>query len=391
MKLAAAQAAWEAARLWVFGVPRLPERPVERVLVLGYAAIGDLLFFMPVLAAMRTRWPKARIVWVANSYPTTQEYLPATGLVDDIWLHDWEGGGGRRQINRRVAAGRFDLAVLTLSSPAHYFAQGLKTIPLRAGHLCRLSAVAGAWGRLKRGLVTGEFARRALLNRVAWAGDEAEHALSRNLRLLEALGVSRPKDLKPPMPIPQAARDKAKELLPGDSPWVGVHLGASGGAYGKMWAPERFGALCRELAGRWRARFVLVGAATERESARAACREYPQFLDLVGATSLWETFAVIERCRFFISSDTGLAKAAMALGVRAATVWGPSDPAEYGSAWEADVLDIRTGISCSPCSRMGMPRLGVLNYLSCGHHDCLARLDIAAAREAIFDRFGEVL
>lgn len=395
MKLAAARAAWEAARLWLAGAPRLKERPVERVLVLGYAAIGDLLFFLPVLEALRRRWPKARLVWLANDYPTTRELLPATGLCDEVWLHDWEGpasAGGRAAINRRAAEGRFDLAVLTLSSPAHHFAEALRTIPVVAGHLRRPAARAPWWGRLKRALVTGEAARRALVNRAAWTGDEPEHALARNLKLLDALGLPRPAEARPRVPLADAHRAKARELLPGDGPWVGVHLGAPGGAYRKMWAPERFGALCRELSERWRARFALIGGAEERESAREACREYSGFVDLVGATGLLETFALIERCALFLSNDTGLAKAAMALGARTATLWGPSDPAEYGAAWEPEKhLDIRTGIACSPCSRMGMPRQGVLNYLSCGHHDCLMKLETAFARDALISKYGEAL
>lgn len=365
---------------------------MERILFLGYAAIGDLLFFMPVLAALRARFPKARIVWLANAYPTTKEYLPATGLVDDIWLHDWEGAGDRRAINGRIIEAGFDLAVLTLSAPAQYFAEGLKTVPLRAGHLRRLPAAGGAWGRLKRGLVTGEFARRALINRAVWVGEEAEHAQARNLRLLDALRVARPADTRPPLPLDGAPRAKARELLAGEGPWVGVHLGAPGGAYRKMWAPERFGRLCRELSSRWRARFVLIGGASERESARAACREFPQFLDLVGTTGLLETFAVIESCALLLSNDTGLAKAAMALGVRTATLWGPSDPAEYGAVWESEKhLDIRTGIACSPCSRMGMPKLGAMTYLTCGHHDCLEKLEVQAARQALLEKYGDTL
>src|SRR5206468_11324338 len=141
-----------------------------------------------------------------------------------------------------------------------------------------------------------------------------------------------------------------------------------------------------------KARFVLVGSSEEAESVAAAKREFAGFVDLTGKLSLLETFAVIGRCSLFLASDTGLAKAAMALGVPTATWWGPSDPREYGVAWDEEKhLDILTGIWCSPCSRMGMPRLSGLNYLNCGGRDCLAKLDADFAARQLRGKYKELL
>lgn len=380
-----------AFKEWRGGEPR--ERAIEKILVIGYAAIGDLLFFLPVLQALREKYPKARIVWLANAYPTTDELLPATGLVDEIWRHDWEGPRATAEqggINVRIAETEFDLAVLTLSSPAHYFQYGLASIPVRAGHLRRAPA-GPVWSRLKRQLVIGEPARRLLLNRTVWAGRETEHALSRNLRLLEPLGIEAPFDPRPRIPLSPQQKAKAEQLMPG-GPWIGVHLAVPLGQYKKTWAPERFGELCSRLARGSDAKFVLVGGKDERAAADAALAAFPGFVDLTGKLSLLETFAAIARCSLFLSSDTGMAKAAMAQGVPTATWWGPSDTREYGVVWDPQKhLDIRTGIWCSPCSAMGMPRLGEISYLNCGHHDCLAKLDVDASLSQLRRRYPELL
>lgn len=373
--------------------------------MLGYAAIGDLLFFLPVLEALRRAYPKARIVFLANRYAATEELLAATGLADETWYFDWEGPeGASRQaaINRRIHEAGFDLALLTLASPAHYFQWGLRDVPLRCGHrrefAPELSGWTWAWRRLKRGLITGEFARRALLNRAAWiSGLVSEHALTRNLRLLEALGIASPAPApKPSLPLSDGHRKRARELLGPDSgpPRVGVHLGAPNNQYHKMWAPERFAQLCRGLAQASPARFVLVGSADEAPSARAFLAVFPEILSLVGRLALLETFAVIERCDLFLSNDTGLAKAAMALGRPTASLLGPSDPEEVGIVWDREKhLEIRTGISCSPCARLGMARegAGVINYATCGHHDCLRRLEVEFASHAIRARYAAIL
>lgn len=356
----------------------------KRILFLGYAAIGDLIFLLPVLETLRAKFPKAKITFLANPYPTTRELIPATGLVDDVWLVDWEGAGGvaeRGAINGKIAAAGFDWAILSVSAPAHYFAHGLRSIPVRAGH--RRPLEGNLFQRLKRGWVTGEYVRRRLLTHSAELAEG--HALGRNLQLLAMLEIEPPKDARPRLPIGEKDRAKVKALL-GDKtgPRIVVHLGAPNNQYGKMWAPERFGELCAQA----KAQCVLIGSVDERPSAALALIAFPGFKNVVGETGLLESFAAIETCDLFLSSDTGLAKAAMCLGVPAATIYGPSDPAEYGVIWEPEKhLEIRTGISCSPCSRLGMARPGRLNYSDCGHHDCLVKLDAAFARARLAAKF----
>lgn len=379
-------------RLWRGEKPPPPGAgplSVQRILILGYAAIGDLIFLLPVLELLRKHYPEAKITFIANRYPTSEELLPATGLVDDIWFVEWEGPQAlwaRAAVNRRIREARFDLALLSLSSPAHYFQKGLASVPRRIGH-CR------PWPGFRRALITGEVARRALLNGVAWVSPQPEHALKRNLRLLTPLGIAGPASWpKPKLPLTENQRAFAQARLGPKTveKLIAVHVGAPNNQYGKMWEPARFGELCARLAKRRRARFVLVGGMGEKAAAQQARNAFPEMLSLAGECSLLETFAVIEKCDLFLGNDTGLAKAAMLLGVPTATWWGPSDPAEYGVIWDPEKhLDIRTGIGCSPCSRMGMPNQGVLNYTFCGHHDCLKKLDVDFALAALLEKYEQ--
>jgi ADP-heptose:LPS heptosyltransferase len=386
------------ARLRLSRLPEPSGEPPRKVLVLGYAAIGDFLMFQPVLEALRRGLPKARLVFLANPSPVTEELLPASRLVDEVWLHDWEGPKAARTqaaINARVAEYGFDAAVLTLSSPAHYFQKGLSRIPLRAGHL-RPAAGGSLAARARRALVTGEPARRALLNRPAPIGAEPEYALRRNLRLLGAFGLKVPAELpRPALPIPPADRAWAeRELaaLPMGRKKVGLHLGPPGNQYFKMWDPARFGALCARLAERHAVEFVVVGDASDAESLRRARAAHPLPHSWIGRASLLRSFALIERCALFLSNDTGPAKAAAALGVPTATLMGPTEAREVGAPWDRERhLEIDTGIACRPCVSLGMAKTGQLNYLGCGHHDCLGKLEVEAALSAIERRFGPLL
>jgi ADP-heptose:LPS heptosyltransferase len=339
-----------------------------------------MIFFMPALEGLRRRWPQARIIWLSDREELVDELLPAAGLCDEIWFREWEDPPAERaaEIRRRVEGFGFDLVVMSLPSPVHDYQGAIRDIPVRVGHCRELGASVQGWmGRLRRGLVIGEFARRAVLNRPVWIRSAPEHGVARNLRLLTALGVPVFPELRPRLPIGEAHRRRAAELLEGQAP-IGVHLGPPKSYNCRHWAPERYAELCAKLAACGAGPFALIGGPQEAESAARASRVFPGFISLVGRLSLLETFAAIERCRLFICSDTGPGKAAMALGVPTVTVWGPSDPLEAGAFWEPEKhLDLRTGIWCSPCVSMGMAKEGpgVLNYSNCGHHDCLQKLD----------------
>ena len=395
-RLSRALTLFESGRLLLrrrLGREAAPAREPERILVLGYNAIGDFIFFLPVLEGLRRRWPQARLVCLADGAIIGEGLLPGTGLCDEVWSREWESPppGRREETARRIREYGFDLVLMSLAAPAHDYQGAIADIPVRVGH-CRdlAAAVGGPLERLKRGIVVGEFARRAVLNRPV-PMDLGEHAAARNLRLLEAVGVPISPQKRPALPISDAHRRRAEELMGGARP-IGVHLGPPHSYNHRHWAPQRYAELCAQLSAAGAGPFYLIGGPGEASSVEAAMRAFPGFVPVVGKLSLLETFAAIERCRLFIASDTGPAKAAMALGTPTVTVWGPSDPKEAGIFWEPEKhLDIRTGIACSPCVTCGMSREGVLNYRTCGHHDCLGRLEAGAVFSAMQAKYPALL
>lgn len=397
------------ARLFSDETPRA--WPPRRLLVVGYAAIGDLLFFLPALRLAREGFPGVHITFVSDRYAGSTELLPALGLVDEFWSYehsDLAKRAARRAIERRIREGRFDAALVSQASPLLAFAAGLLSIPVRVGHCRPLDLPRGgwsplyhAWRTLRRGATTGEYERRLALNRKVWVDADGEHAVSRSLRLAAALGLKLPatRDCRPPLPADPAAEARAAARLP-DAPGrvtVGLHVGSPHSAYHKIWPAERWGEACRLLAARHPVRFALLGGPAETVLAeRFASTFGGEFVDLTGTASILETFALLRRCRLVLACDTGVAKAAMALDIPTATVWGPSAPSDVGgSAWSADKhLDIRIDdLPCSPCARLGLPQEGggVLNYSNCGHHDCLARMEPAMVAAAVSSRYADLL
>ena len=382
------------------------EAAAKRILVLGYAAVGDCLFLLPALSALRAAFPDAKITFVADRYGVTEELLPTSGLADEVWLYEHAELaqlGFRRDIFRRIRAARFDAVVVSHATPLRAFAQPILKIPLRVGQCRPLKAPHAGWSwprytlwRLKRGIISGEFERRLALNRPVWLEEGKEHAVRRNLRLIEALGgeeaarealANRPE-------IPERASDRAfaeRVLAPcSGRRIVGLHLGTAESAqdpYKKIWPAAKWARVCKELLRSQPCSFVVFGGPSEAESLGLFRSVFTEpFIDLVGRASLMETLATIRRCQAFLGCDTGPAKAAMALGVPTFSVWGPSSRIDNGVFWDPELhREVQLDLPCSPCIQMALPSegSGVINFNSCGHRDCLSRMTPEIVLEAL--------
>ena len=251
-------------------------------------------------------------------------------------------------------------------------------IPIRVGHLRRIEAPHADWTgaryalwRLKRGVVTSEFERRWALNRTVWADTAEAHSVILHLRLLELLGleIPKPSDWRSRIPEPESASAFAERTLPPrkDLRTIALHLGSPRSQYAKIWPARRWSVVCQKLAQRSPLRVVLVGGEDEQEEARMfQVRFTGTTIDIVGRAKLLETLAVIRRSDLFLSSDTGLSKAAMALGTPTAAVWGPSDRPGWGIPWDKErhLEFFLSDLPCSPCVKMGLPNegSGVINF-----------------------------
>lgn len=385
------------------GAAAAPAAPkLERVFFLGYAAVGDLIFTLPALKALRQGLPKARIVFAGDRDPGAVELMPATGLVDEVWTFthpELATEAVREDIRSRVLKERFDAVIVNQATPLRPFARALLPIPLRVGHLRRLES-GDAWADLKRGLATSEYERRWVLNKTIVLSEKlGPHTVARHLQLIDLLGLKTPEAAlsRPELPLPAAAAAFAEKNLPAapQTKTIGVHLGSPRSQYDKIWPAERWGAVCRQLSEKLACRMVLIGGPDEvGEVPRFSSAFAGGFVDLVGKAGLLESFAAIARCDLFLSSDTGLSKAAMALRVPTVSVWGPISPRDVGIIWDKERhAEVSLKVACSPCVFMalGADGPGVINFSNCGHHRCLQDLGPELVVETILARHGDKL
>jgi heptosyltransferase-2 len=326
---------------------------VERLLVIRYSALGDVVLATSVLEPLRRAFPGACIEWVTSAaVAPLLEGLPELAAVHRLG----PGGEGPGALAARLR-GRFDLA-----------------IDLQEKVKSRWLAMAAAHRRLYFHRRTVRQALWALLGRDRPVG--RAHATRLYAEALAPLGVEGPGPLR--IAIPALARERARQLLSGARrPLVGVAPGASWAT--KRWAPERFAAVADALheAGHGLVLVAGPGDAVPAAAFRAALRA-PLQADLTDLP-VESMAAALGELRLLLSCDSGPVHLAAAQGIASLVLFGPTSAVRWGPPPPGRALSL--GLVCQPCSNHGGERCPL------GHHDCLVKLPVervlASARELL--------
>jgi lipopolysaccharide heptosyltransferase I len=284
--------------------PRTPlaEYEARRIALLKPSALGDIVHSLPVLTALRQRYPRAHITWVVNrgyepllrGHPDLDETLP------------FDRGAARSgpllgalkfaRFLSRLRARRFDL-VIDL--------QGL----------FRSAVMVLATGAERRvGLSSArEGATWFYTDVVPVADYNALHAVERYWLLAEALGAGA-SPVRFRVPLTEPARRWAAGLLRDCSrPWLVFAVGSRW--LTKRWPPAHFAELARRAQREFGGTVLFIGGGDEAELARqTAALLNGASRDLTGATSLPQLAALLGLADAVVANDTGPLHLAAALG-----------------------------------------------------------------------------
>ncbi len=281
--------------------PPLHELEPQRIGLIKPSALGDIVHTLPVLTALRRRFPSAHITWVVNrSYePLLQghPHLDATLPFDRgaVRRGFWSGFRTFTGFLGTLRRQRFDL-VLDL--------QGL----FRTG---LMAAASGAKRRVGLGTAR-EGATWFYTDCVPVPDFHATHAVDRYRLVAEALGACGPWDAQVPLRA-DACLWADDVLLKLPRPWIAVGPGSRW--LTKRWPPEHFAELARRALERFGGSVILVGTPDEVPlSAEVRHRLVGPALDLTGKTSLAQLAALLARVEVMTANDTGPLHLAAALG-----------------------------------------------------------------------------
>ncbi|MFQ5504515.1 MAG: glycosyltransferase family 9 protein [Planctomycetota bacterium] len=352
-----------------------------RYLFLRLSALGDVIFALEALHALKQQIPEARVDWAVEDrarellegHPLLERVLvyPRKELVQSV-LRPWRWPAALRALTRFVRelrAVRYD-AVLdlhgNLKSALHMlFSRGLSKYAFRPPRAKELSHLVA--------------------NRLVSLGGEPLHRAEQGRRMIAELlgkdGKELPPGEGPLLPPRSPEREKAGDFLASASvrgPTIVLAPGSSSFARFKRWPVEQFRELARRLEGRGHRVIVCTGPGEEALAEAIGAASGNRSLWLDGARQgLGVTLEVLRRAAVVVAADSGPLHMAQAVGTRAVALFGPKDPSIYGPRLEGSIV-LRHPMPCMPCGERG-----------CGAPLCVQAIAVEEVEAAIHKILSE--
>jgi ADP-heptose:LPS heptosyltransferase len=277
-----------------------PVSDVGKIAVLRANAIGNFIFALPALEALRTAYPRAEIVLLATDWHA--EFLVGRPSPID------------RVIPVTASTGvRVDLPIPTDPTPLARFFETMRSerfdiaVQIHGGGRYSNPFVDALGARLTVGLRTPD---AAPLDR--WM--PYIYFQSEVLRYLEVVGLigAPPVTLLPRIALTAADRSEAERAMPSTGRVAVLHPGA--GDPRRRWPPAHFAAVGDALAGAG-AQVAVVGAPGERAlvAAVVSAMAHPA-VDLCGQLSLGGLAGLFARAQVVVANDSGPLHLAEAVG-----------------------------------------------------------------------------
>lgn len=314
----------------------------RRILGIKFYGLGNAVMLIPVLTAVRERFPGAELDFLTLT--GNASLLERSGVVSRTLAVDTASlprfAASLWRTIRALRARRYDVVL--------DFEQFVKIS----------SILAWASGAPERIGFNTDGQRRGFMYTTRVVYTDSDHMTAIYARLLRPLGI------RGPLPEPlftTTPRDRAavrtflqQAAVPPDHfPLVVVHLGIGDNFYKiplKRWDPDNFAAVADGLAERWGAVVVFTGRGAEERALIAGVRARMRHgaLDACDRFTVPELAALLERSHFVVANDTSVMHLASLVGTPVVTIFGPTAPLHYGPRGDRNLVFYRD-LYCSPC------------------------------------------
>ena len=278
-----------------------------RFLILRGGALGDFIVTLPALRLIRDRWPDAHITLIG--YPYIAQLALEDGLVDELESLDKAG-------------------------IATFFASRPLFTPEQVDFVRSFDLVF-SWLHDRNGTVENNLklagAKQVLYGSPLIPDDT--HAVDHLIKPLENLALYE-HEAVPRLHISAKTRAWGESFLAArhlNRPVWAIHPGS--GSAQKNWPIDRYLELYRLLSREGTGTALWLFGEADQSVCEAVSAHVPD-AQMARALSLSELAGVLVACQGYLGNDSGVSHLAAALGLPVVTLFGPSDPRQWGPRGE---------------------------------------------------------
>ena len=295
--------------------------------------LGDMLCVVPLLRALRDRFPEARIALLAS--PGNRDIMLHNPCLDDVLTYDkTEFLNGRRlhivrfmRFVRDLRSQSFDLAVVPSTVSVSFSSDAL-------------AYLSGALHRVGAGSLGGQPNPSAFCftcpRDLDWSGDPHRHQTLRNWDIL-GKWLAPPSSLSHEMGLTASEQEEGRRSVAmsrGNKPLaIAFHPGA--GKPPNRWPADRFAALANLLSREYDAMaYVTEGPMDEAEvGSMESLLTVPY--QVIRGQPIRRVASILSYMDLVVSNDTGIMHVAAATGTPVLSLFGPTDPKQWAPIGES--------------------------------------------------------
>ncbi len=325
---------WKALSRLPLGGRGLVDQGPKSILVIDLHLVGDMVMLLPLLAALRRRYPTARLTLLAG--PWSDFVIRSSGLVDEVipFVASWV------KPRRRLQA-LFDYARIVRLLRRRSWDIGLDV----RGDVRQILMLFLAGCRRRIGF---DFTGGAdLLTEVVPDDGQLSHILDHHQRIARQMDAWDGQHFIPRIALSDAERRDAEAI----EPFIGFHFGASLAL--RRLPPQEAAKLVR-LHGASGTRLVLFSSPDIESYVQEIIALLPESVARGLETwrgSLREFVVTLSRAQRVFVMDSGPAHIAAALGCETVIFFGPNLPRYTAPRGERVLLLEHPGMLCRPCDQ----------------------------------------
>jgi len=311
-------------------------KDVRNILLSAESGIGDLLMFTPFIRIIRRSFPGARICLVVAPRGSA-EVLSGGNLVDEIIEYDGED----KEVIKKLRSYNFDLGFSAAVS------MGWRTALLM--HKCKVRVKVGHPFYSRFGMGPFRFKGTYPYNVPL---EKGIHYVEQNLNLAKCIGIKElDLDKKYEFHLNEENRDFAAQYFKNNKlrDTIAIHPGCHKTEAFRRW--DKFGSFINEFQKKYPHFDILLFIGPDEAEIKNDLDIHCSIdkIHIIQDISLKDAAALLRLCKVLVSSDSGLAHAACAMGIKTVTIFGPKSPRV--SRPFLDNIVVSENLPCKPCSR----------------------------------------
>ena len=290
---------------------------IRRILILRMGPLGETLLTTPVIRALRQRFPEAHIAYMVA--PGREDLVSENPNLDEVITYSVS----IPKLIYEMAKRSFQMVVVlqpTFRLVLHTF---LARIPFRIGF-----ETNSGKGRLLHAAVPNNI---------------DQHETARYLDVVRGIGIE-PDSREPEMFVNATAQSWADDFLAGvgvssDRPLIGLNPGS--GSESRRWSKTGFAQVGDRLHQKYDAQIFITAGDAEGALPHDVADLMSCSPIIVRGITPMQLGAILQKCRLYISNDTGPMHMSTAVKTPTIALFGASNPRQWGPHWHPHTIIAR--------------------------------------------------